>query len=74
MVIGNEDMSQHRLTADIRCAAPQLDLRRIRLCRTSSIRETVYAISSLISEQCVGVKEWRFKCEEIIENSFQSIK
>lgn len=69
MVIGNEDMSQHRLTVDIRCAAPQLGLRR-----TSSIRETLYAISSLISEQCVGVKEWRFKCEEIIENSFQSIK
>ena len=31
-------MSQHRLTADIRCVAPQLGLRRIRLRRTSAIR------------------------------------
>jgi len=41
---------------------------------TSQTRKTLNAISSLISEQCVGVKEWRFKCEKIIENSFQSIK
>jgi len=41
---------------------------------TSVIRETLYTISSLISEQCIGVKEWRIKYEEIIENSFQSIK
>ena len=44
MVILNEGMSQHRLTTDIRCAAPQPGFRRIRLRQTSSISGVLYVI------------------------------
>ncbi|GAF98775.1 unnamed protein product, partial [marine sediment metagenome] len=45
-------MSQHRLTADKREIkdSPKLPS------ATSAIRETLYTISSLISEQCIGSK------------------
>jgi len=44
MVILNEGMSQHRLTADIRCAASQIGFWRIRLSRTSPISGVLYVI------------------------------
>ncbi|GAF80683.1 unnamed protein product, partial [marine sediment metagenome] len=62
-------MSQHRLTADKREIKDSPKLPSV----TSAIRETLYTISSLISEQCIGSKNGGLNIKKLSKTLFNQL-